>query len=162
MRGFIYFYTRGNKISRFDLMEEEGKKGEEGACRKCVQSVASRRYTCLPSWSHSLRARMASRGRSTATAAKGQDTEGKKEEDRREKKERRRWERDAGSARDRMWAAVYQLEDDTPRCCALMKPVYVDLRARRSRRCTRKKVSKLRSDTAIFTSLFSISHFNTF
>lgn len=25
-----------------------------------------------------------------------------------------------------MWAAVYQLEDDTPRRCALVKPVYVD------------------------------------
>lgn len=26
-------------------------------------------------------------------------------------------ERDAGSGRDRMWAAVYQLEDDARRCC---------------------------------------------
>jgi hypothetical protein len=35
-------------------------------------------------------------------------------------------ERDAGNARDRMWAAVYQLKDDTPRCGAraLTKPAW--------------------------------------
>lgn len=50
---------------------------------------------------------------------------GRRKRTRERKEERRRWERDAGSARDRMWAAVYQLEDDTPRCCTLTKPVCV-------------------------------------
>lgn len=41
-------------------------------------------------------------------------------------------ERDAGSGRDRMWAAVYQLEDDARRCCCceltkLLCVSYVDL-----------------------------------
>lgn len=125
---------------------EERRGGRVPRARK---SGAQRGCTCPPSWSHSLRARMASRGRSAATAEHRGE---RKEEDRREEKEeRRRWERDAGSARDRMWAAVYQLEDDIPRRLRNLCTWSFGARRRR-RRCARKEVSKFRYQ-AIFTTL---------
>lgn len=85
MRGLLYTFTHAaiKYLTAFRLNgggREE--RGEEGACHERVRSTASRGCTCPPSWSHSLRARMASRGRSVgrSVGSSGGDArrEGKK------------------------------------------------------------------------------------